>query len=344
MKNTMSFVLGILLLLTLWGCENAEAPEVITTAEPESNLEEVAESSGSEIQAEPVNISYTKSCYFMKVFHGKWNALNQANQGTVILSTVEELQTVPYYLEAGVVNFFDYSTMHSVENSPEIGFDEICTQKYNEDYFEKKDLLLFLVEIRSNEVRYEPTEFTHDPVTGQSILRVLCHQPQDIEEEYSKMLLFALDVEKGALPKEYLPGIELEVAYNKHGNCYFSGPYGVQLETDRYEGVQSLCDTWHWGVRVMVDQWIVDGDVTKHACYAEVAYWKDGFFLDPAIRVEEIATHDGNNVRVGYDFKGDWLWVDFMHPTGKYAAMNYGVTGIEAINLLEVVLTAELGN
>ncbi|MBQ2750828.1 MAG: hypothetical protein IJF34_13670 [Clostridia bacterium] len=350
MKKTSFLLLVLCLTIALGGCrrtpETVEVPE--SQSEPVSEiLPESEMMSESESEPEPKRAEFTQTCYRLRNFDYSYSDHEEGEQHRVddklVVTSVEDGEEMPYYLESGVsVCSYPYGERDNFYRE-QIGFRSVWMEKFTEEFFAGKDLLLFWIGVRGQEVWYEASELVEDAKTGKWQLHVTCHSPKEPEYgDYTKWLL-ALEVEKGLIPKDAFPEMIIHHDYQKWENHWFSGEHGVILSNYDYE-VWTLSTPWHWGVKVDANEYVPDEDgYVEYSCYAEVAYFRDGFVLDPAARVEEYTTPQGQVVTVGFEADGDWLWVDYGHPSGKYAAFNYGASGANAKNLLNVVLTAQLG-
>ncbi len=78
--------------------------------------------------------------------------------------------------------------------------------------------------------------------------------------------------------------------------------------------------------------------------YVEVGWWKDGFQRTKADHTKTKTAADGRSVTVGYNDGGNWLWVDYNHPSGCYGAHNHNVFEKNESEAFDAVLSATLGD
>ena len=343
----IAFLFALLLIATSCG-ENTEQEE----KEPQEYQEEQTENeSESVLEAEKTseNVEIKSTCYKLNYWYGEeFDLYNEAtNPGYPnIITEPDDI----YHLDAFTKSYaLEYQEPFKiVYNQPKDGipFLEIWGERYDDAFFQEKDVLIFWMRNQFAELQYEVTGFAKDSESGNWKLHMRCVQNlKNMLSAYDRWA-FIVEVPKGIFSGENpepFPEIVMDYAYEAYQDCYYFGENGVSLESLHYK-VQAIYNSERWGVKVQTEQSLVGENLVNRSCFAEVAYWQNGFFLDPTSQVVETTTPDRKTVQVGYDQQGNWLWVDYMHPSGKYAAINYGATGSNAENLLEVVLTAELGN
>ena len=352
------FVVFLGLLLTLnCACGVESIEEEILPLEnegvpiEESETEQASEELESQPEPETMPRKLEYICHSYRMWHrgdsGYYESSEKKNPGDpVVITSADQIMNYEVYTLARVEGYI--APFQPNKELRDVAFLDVWNQKFTDSFFETHDLLLVWMGNRQEASQYEMVGLTEEPENGGWQLDLLLHRPVSNEESDRNRWLFAIEVEKGVFSGEKraaFPTPVVEISYTPFQNHYYAGEHGVAISNYLYE-VYTMYHEFRWGIILLANQSLSESSdgATYHTCYVEVAYWKDELFLELAFKEEEMVTPEGDTVRVGYDAKGDWLWVDYQHPSGKYAAINYGATGSNAENLLEVVLTAELGN
>lgn len=273
---------------------------------------------------------------------GNYRVINGTKEeGSVIITSREQTEKLDFIMDKTLWPYEQANQPAQVNPDPRVLFSSLWKEKYTEEFFRKYDLLLYCVQSEPEEGQHEAVGFEKSVDSDEMELCLVRHLTR-YPNRKGYTWLITVEVEKGVYsgtaPMSF-PKIKEEDSVITNEAAYFQGEHGVVASSYLHTMWPEYRST-HYGV-------VLRAPSTEYVFpqgQAILAWWNNGFVPVKAVAEAERVTATGQTVRIGYGLNGDWLWVDFMHPSGCYGAHNQGLTGKAAQVVLETVLNARLGN
>ncbi|MBE6998724.1 MAG: hypothetical protein E7428_00880 [Ruminococcaceae bacterium] len=240
--------------------------------------------------------------------------------GKVLISSEADFKNTDLYDGMLLWPYLAPGDPASTESDPTLSF-ESFTESYDGEYFEKKDLFLFLIRQADPLGSYTVSDLNWNWEKERYEMQITVRKSgrENVEwyrdsEGAMRDWLVAVEVEKGRL-NGMLPDVvvtqteDAEIVSAIYRGNGVSLAYRV-MENSGYR-FKTYMDADFVGLRLYFDG-------VPEEVFAEVGYYPNGFIQTEAESFSSLPTFWEGDIEMGMDKDGKWIWMDFEDPSGCY--------------------------